>query len=331
MTENQHLISIIMPVRDTENYVGETLDSIVNQSFQNWELIAVNDNSSDNSLGVMLPYTSDKRIKIVSNPNPGLLNALRYGYSKASGTIIHRMDSDDLMPKNKLERMMEAWKIHGKGCVITGGVEYFIDQGELGDGFIRYAKWLTDVSAQNTHAENIYRESVIASNCWLVHREDFDRIGGFNPNTFPEDYDLCFRFYCGGIKIVGLDAILHKWRDRPDRISRNWAVYKDNRFFALKVNYFYIKDRERERPLVLWGGGKNGKDLAQLLLKKEANFHWVCDNQNKIGKEIYGMRMHHYDSINSLHNPQIIIAVAGPNDQMTIAASLKNKDYWFFQ
>ena len=128
MTENQHLISIIMPVRDTENYVGETLDSIVNQSFQNWELIAVNDNSSDNSLGVMLPYTSDKRIKIVSNPNPGLLNALRYGYSKASGTIIHRMDSDDLMPKNKLERMMEAWKIHGKGCVITGGVEYFIDQ-----------------------------------------------------------------------------------------------------------------------------------------------------------------------------------------------------------
>ena len=112
MTENQHLISIIMPVRDTENYVCETLDSIVNQSFQNWELIAVNDNSSDNSLGVMLPYTSDKRIKIVSNPNPGLLNALRYGYSKASGTIIHRMDSDDLMPKNKLERMMEAWKIH---------------------------------------------------------------------------------------------------------------------------------------------------------------------------------------------------------------------------
>ena len=63
MTENQHLISIIMPVRDTENYVGETLDSIVNQSFQNWELIAVNDNSSDNSLGVMLPYTVTNALK----------------------------------------------------------------------------------------------------------------------------------------------------------------------------------------------------------------------------------------------------------------------------
>ena len=331
MTENQHLISIIMPVRNTENYVGATITSLLNQSFQNWELIAVNDNSSDRSLDVMQSYSKDQRIQIVTNPKPGLLNALRYGYSKAIGTLIHRMDSDDLMPEHKLKQMMKAWNIHGKGCVITGGVEYFSEHGELGQGFKRYAKWLTEVSTQNTHAENIYRESVIASNCWLVHREDFDRVGGFNPNTFPEDYDLCFRFYSGDLKIVGLDTILHKWRDRPDRISRNWEEYKDNRFFALKVHYFYEKDRDKKRPLVLWGAGKNGKDLAQQILNKESEFHWVCDNQNKIGRDIYGVRMHHYESIKSLHNPQIIIAVAGPNDQVKIATYLKKEQHWFFQ
>jgi glycosyltransferase involved in cell wall biosynthesis len=323
-------ISIIMPVKDTAQYVGATIESILKQSYTNWELIAVNDDSSDRSLEVMERYILDERIHAISNPDPGLLKALRYGYSLTTGNLIHRMDSDDLMPENKLQSMIDAWNQHGEGSVITGGAQYFCDEGEVGDGFKRYAAWLTTVSTENTHAKNIYKESVIASNCWLVHRNDFNAIGGFEPDTFPEDYDLCFRFYTGGLNIVGLKDILHLWRDRPDRISRNWDVYKDNRFFDLKVHYYFQFERDTNRPLVLWGAGKNGKDLAKLILKHQPSLHWVCDNENKIGKDIYGVRMEHFDRIQDLVNPQIIIAVAGPDDQHEIASILTTSNYVFF-
>ena len=326
-----------MPVKDTAKYLPDCLESIVKQSNTNWELIAVNDNSQDASLDVLSSYAEkDARIRVFDDAPPSLLPTLRYGFSKATGELIHRMDSDDIMPTDKLELMLNAWNQYEGNCVITGGTKHFADSGIVGDGFKRYDAWLCAVAKYNRHAEEMYRECVIPSNCWLVHRDDFDRIGGFNGDVFPEDYDLCFRFYKGGLKIIGLDCVLHYWRDRPDRISRNWECYKDNRFFELKVHYFYELERERNRPLVLWGAGKNGKDLMKQIMNHEPPSAWVCDNEEKIGKDIYGIIMEDYTRIRSLNNPQIIIAVAAPQAQLEIKKVMDKinlqagKHYWFF-
>jgi glycosyltransferase involved in cell wall biosynthesis len=330
-------ISIVVPVQDTAPYLAACLDSILSQTFEDWELILVNDNSSDNSLEILTAYSErDPRIMVVDNPALGLLSTLRLGYAHAKGTLIHRMDSDDKMPYDKLETLHTEWQKHGKGSVITGGTEYFSDESEIGDGFKRYDAWLCEVARNNAHAENIYRECVIPSNCWLVHREDFELVGGFNPAVFPEDYDLCFRFYKGQLRIIGLDKVLHHWRDRPDRISRTREEYSDNRFFDLKINYFLELERDRNRGLVLWGAGKNGKDLAKLIQAHDDSFAWICDNENKIGKDIYGIRLQHFEDLEKLDNPQIIIAVASPDGQQEIASILQSqgkiagKDYWFF-
>ena len=334
-----------MPVKDTAKYLRICLDSILEQSFDNWELLAVDDGSSDDCLSILQEYADrNKRIKAISNSQPGLLNALRLGYSHSSGELIHRMDSDDVMPADKLEVMLtsrasvntRASVKNKSGVLITGATEYFSDEGPIGDGFRRYDKWLMDVAKNESYREEVYKECVIPSNCWLVHRDDFDRIGAFNPATFPEDYDLCFRFIEGGLKIVGLTQVLHHWRDRPDRISRNWVVYKDNRFFELKISYFFKMDRDNSRPLVLWGAGKNGKDLAKLILQKEEEIHWICDNEKKIGKNIYGITLEHYSSLSKIKNAQVVIAVASPDGQNEIIAELirnrmkKGIDYWFF-
>lgn len=327
-------ISIILPVKDTERYLKECLNSIVNQSFSNWELLAVNDGSSYGCSDILQEYSLiDDRIIALDNPNPGLIEALRYGYSKSSGELIHRMDSDDIMPLNKLALMFQKYTA---GTVITGGTKYFREDREVGDGFKKYDSWLMDIAKNNTHKIEMYKECVIPSNCWLIHRSDFDKVGGFTPDTFPEDYDLCLRFIEGGLDIVGIPEVLHHWRDRSDRISRNWDVYKDNRFFDLKVNFFYKMTRVHNRPLVLWGAGKNGKDLAKLLKKREESFHWICDNENKIGKDIYGFNMKHFTTLNNVVDPQIIIAVASPAGQNEISNELKKfnlkkgEDYWFF-
>jgi hypothetical protein len=130
--------------------------------------------------------------------------------------------------------------------------------------------------------------------------------------------------------------VLHYWRDRSDRISRTWECYKDNRYFDLKLRYFYELDRDKSRPLVLWGAGKNGKDLAKLVLEKGDSFHWICDNKKKIGKHIYGVLMENFEVLPLLTNPQIIIVVSSPKGKIEIKNKLISwdkrpvKDYWFF-
>ena len=169
-----------------------------------------------------------------------------------------------------------------------------------------------------------------------LHKDDFDAVGAFNPLIYPEDYDLCFRFYRQQLKVIGIDYVLHHWRDRSNRISRTWEEYKDNRYFDLKLRFFYELDRDRSRPLILWGAGRNGKDMAKLLQSYKDTFYWVCDNERKIGKDIYDVRMQHYQDIPSISNPQIMIVVSSPDGKKEIQQLLDSwgkqtvTDYWFF-
>ena len=334
---NQPLVSIIMAVKDTAPYLHDCIDSIINQTYTNWELIAVNDHSSDDTPNILKSYAEkDDRIKYYDSDKPRLIPTLQVAHSKATGTLINRMDSDDKMPDYKIQVLVDEWNKYGKGTVIAGGTEHFVDEGEVGGGFIKYEKWLNNVAKTSTHYQQIYTECVIPSHCWIIHKDDFNEVDAFNPLVYPEDYDLCFRFYRKKLKVIGIDKILHHWRDRSNRISRTWDEYKDNRYFDLKLRFFYELDRDYSRPLVLWGAGKNGKDMAKLLQSYNDEFHWVCDNAKKVGKDIYGVKMQHFNDIESLKNAQIMIVVASPSGKTEIQDHLNSwnkvavEDYWFF-
>jgi glycosyltransferase involved in cell wall biosynthesis len=331
------LVSIIMAVKDTAPYLHACIDSVINQTYQNWELIAVNDHSTDDTPAILQEYSDkDSRIKVFHSVGHRLIPTLQEGYAQAKGTLINRMDSDDIMPDYKIQVLIDEWFKYGKGTIIAGGTQHFVDEGEVGDGFLKYENWLNEVARAGTHYQEIYQECVIPSHCWIIHKEDFDAAGAFDPVIYPEDYDLCFRMYRLGLKVVGIDKILHYWRDRSNRISRSWEEYKDNRYFDMKLRFFYELDRDRSRPLVLWGAGRNGKDMAKLLHSYDDTFHWVCDNDRKIGKDIYDVRLQHFDEINIIENPQIMIVVTSPDGKKEIREFLRLwgkkpvTDYWFF-
>lgn len=331
------LVSIVMAVKDTAPYLQDCIDSILDQTYQNWELIAVNDHSTDATPEILHEYSiKDSRVRVFDSHKPKLIPTLQVAYTHVKGTLINRMDSDDKMPNYKIQVLVDEWLKHGKGSVIAGGTKHFVDQGEVGGGFIKYEEWLNEVAKNSTHYEQIYTECVVPSHCWLIHKEDLDLVGAFDPIVYPEDYDLCFRVYQHNLKIIGIDKILHHWRDRSNRISRTWEEYKDNRYFDLKLKYFYEIDRDKSRPLILWGAGRNGKDVAKLLQAYKDIFHWVCDNEKKIGKDIYGIVLEHFDDVRHLDNPQIIVVVASPDGKEEIKTSLNDwnkrpvKDYWFF-
>ncbi len=332
----QPLVSIICPFRSTEKYLPEMLDSVLAQSYSNWELCIVNDHSTDDSYSLVEKYTQqDSRIKLFSNRGKGIIEALNTGYEQCSGHFITRMDSDDIMTSDKLVVMVSQLQESGTGHVAVGQVKYFCE-GEIGEGFKNYETWLNTLSATGSNYADLYKECVIPSPCWMVHRLDFEFCGAFNSNTYPEDYDLVFRFFEANLKCIPSLKVLHHWRDYSTRASRTDPNYADNTFVDLKLNYFLKLHRDPNKPLVIWGAGAKGKRIAKELLSQKIAFNWVCDNPKKIGKDIYGKVMLPFSAIDTFMDAQNIITVANLKAQSEIREFYAKRekmsmiDYFFF-
>jgi glycosyltransferase involved in cell wall biosynthesis len=333
---NNPLVSILIPFKNTAKFLHECIQSITNQTYSNWELIIVDDNSTDKSFSIVENYAiTDGRIKLLKNEGNGIIDALRLALNESKGEFITRMDSDDIMFPSKLEVLSTNLIKYGKNHLAVGNVKYFSENG-IGDGYAKYELWLNRLTQTGSNFSEIYKECVIPSPCWMAFKDDLLACDGFNPNRYPEDYDLAFRFYKNNLKCIPCEKILHYWRDYEIRTSRTHEHYAENHFIALKLNYFLELNYIKEKSLTIWGAGNKGKVLAKALIKKGIPFHWICDNPNKIGRDIYGQELKPFQFLEGIQNPQSIITVANVNSQSQIKTYLKKqnlkpmKDYFFF-
>lgn len=330
------LISILTPFKNTEAYLADCIQSILNQTYTNWELLIIDDGSTDSSHHIINAFAeNDIRIKLFKNTGSGIIDALQFAFSKSKGLYITRMDSDDIMMPNKLEMLLNNLINYGKKHVAVGLVEYFSETG-VGAGYKNYEVWLNNLTKTGNNYSEIYKECVIPSPCWMIHRTDLIACDAFNPNLYPEDYDLTFRFYKHQFKCIPCTDILHQWRDYSTRTSRTHIHYAQNHFTELKLRHFLNIDYNPEKTIVIWGAGSKGKLMARILTKKKIHFEWICDNPNKIGKDIYGKKLQSFKALSQLTNTQSLITVANKTAQEDIRAYLTkiNKqpftDYIFF-
>lgn len=321
-----------MPMRNAMPFLNECIDSIINQSISNWELVVVNDHSTDDSEAIMQAYAKqDGRITILNAKGKGIIDALKQAYTHTSGQFITRMDADDIMPQKKLELFLEKL-YHLPSAVVTGKIKYIGEN--LREGYIKYESWMNGLMEKHSHYDEVYRECVIPSPAWMIERSLFESIGGFNSDIYPEDYDLTLRFYANKIPIVAVQEVIHIWRDYQERTSRNDPNYAFNAFEVLKTDYFLKTDYTAHKILVLWGGGKKGKNIAVLLQKHGIEFVWACNNPKKIGQDIYNQTMADIDTVfKNTINYQTIIAVAQPEEQVLIKETLSQLPnvcpFWF--
>jgi glycosyltransferase involved in cell wall biosynthesis len=270
----------------------------------------------------------DPRIKVFRNNDVGIIPALNKSYKNSSGQFITRMDADDKMPLNKLETLLSILQGNVLGTVATGKVHYF-PRNEIKKGYLAYENWLNHLCETETHWEEIYKECVIPSPCWLMHRETLDKIGAFNSGTYPEDYDLVWRMFMNDIKVLCSTEILHLWRDHPNRVSRNSEVYQTQTYFELKVDYMLQMPEINFKKWVVWGAGKKGKSLIQILQQKgKKNISWVCNNSNKIGKVISNIKLGNcYEIDNNNHETIVLITVSGHEDRTDIERFMKKNKF----
>jgi glycosyltransferase involved in cell wall biosynthesis len=321
------MLSIIMPVKNTEAFLKPCLDSIVKQTLQHWELIAINDQSTDSSRDILMDYAQeDQRIRVIDNEGLGVTAALKTGYKYSVGNYITRMDSDDINELHKYEHMLTQLQRKGLGYLALGQVKYFCETG-LGDGFQNYERWMNTLIRTGNCFEEVYKECVIPSPCWMLHREDFDKVGAFDTALYPEDYDLCFRMYQQQLIPIACEEVLLHWRDYPTRTTRQVAHYQGDAILALKCHHFLKMDWDATKNLVLWGAGKRGKFIAHYLVSNHISFDWVCNNENKIDHQIYGVRLKSEKMLDEIDNKQIIVSVANADEQSSIKVLCESNDW----
>jgi len=286
------MVSIIIPFKNPLPYFEDCLKSIVNQSYKNLQIILVNDHSTDDSEKLAFKYSiEDSRIELVNNIGKGIVDALNTGSKIARGKYISRMDADDIMTRNKVKVLRSLLEKKKTKHIAVGNVKYFASKKPMGNGYLKYAKWLNELTYNEKNFKEIYKECTIPSSSWMMLRSDFENIKGFKKLDYPEDYDFLFRVYYNQIKLTTTKEIIHLWRDHPMRTSRNSKDYLFENFISLKIKYLVKNELKTKDELVLWGSGKKGKLVAKKLIENNCSFSWISNNQKKIGVEIYQQKI----------------------------------------
>ncbi|WP_070136919.1 glycosyltransferase family 2 protein [Crocinitomix algicola] len=307
---NKPLISIIMPAKNAAEYIGSCIDSIRKQTFTNWELVIVDDHSIDSTAAIIKEYKKiDNRLRFAKNDGIGIVPALSKAFKLSVGEYISRMDADDIMPTDKLELFRNSIPAHFN-FIITGKVAYF-SEGQVSQGYRNYERWLNNLVDNNTHWQFLYRECVIASPNWLVHRSCFEEVINIDELDYPEDYDLVFKWENEGFEIIPLNKVTHFWREHAKRTSRTNLNYQQNAFFKMKTNYFIQKVIRHSNQIVqLIGAGQKGKMVAKILNEHNVQWSWFDLNSNR-GVNAFNKKI---QSIQALQD-SVSILTAWPNDQ----------------
>jgi len=207
-------VSIIMPVYNGEKYIVEAIESILNQSYKNYEIIIVNDGSTDNTFDKTRLYLQRSNIKYVEQDNRGLPAALNTGIRASSGEYIAFLDCDDLWMPYKLDMQMVFMKEHPDVGLAHGNISY-IDQ--HGTPFTPDSPYQTDISG-NCFPE-LFMGNRIAVLTVLIKKECVANVGFFDEDfKYADDYDMWLRI-SRHYPLGHIDKCLAAYRKHPGGIS----------------------------------------------------------------------------------------------------------------
>lgn len=211
--EGLETITVIMPVYNAERYVAEAIESVLQQTYQDFILMIINDGSTDRSAEIIKRYAGrDSRIMAISQSNIGQSESLNKALSQARTTWVARMDADDIMLPLRLERQVAFLAEHPEITVLSCRAIYIDEWGaELGRT-ANHIKTLNDLAALVARQRPI----AVLHPGVLMHRQAVLDIGGYRDHfTDIADVDLWTRLAEQGYKILIQDEVLMKYRIHP--------------------------------------------------------------------------------------------------------------------
>jgi len=283
------LVSVIMPCWNAARYLDEAMESVLAQTFSDFEVVVVDDGSEDETPTLLDSWARrDSRVRVVWQEHQGLVVAPQRAVNESRGELIARMDSDDLMHPRRLEWQVEMMRKRPRLGMVGGLIEFFPRE-TMRAGMRRYERWLNSVLTHEEIVRDMFVEHPLAHPSVMMRRAAVEEAGGYREMEWPEDYDLCLRMYGAGWEFAKVTEVIHRWRDRPDRVTRAHARYAKTKFRACKVHF--LKELHlRGRDIVqVWGAGKEGRALGKHLKRAGLKIlQYVDIAPTKIGGMVLG-------------------------------------------
>ncbi len=280
--KNKPLVSILMPVYNAADYLKQAVDSILQQTFEDFEFLIIDDGSTDQSLQILQFYaTKDKRIKLTSRPNKGLVASLNEMISQAQGEFLARMDADDISLSDRLARQINFLESHPDVVCVGGAYELIDSKNRL----------LTTISVL-CDDEDIQKQALVGHTSLshptvVMRRTAVIQAGGYNPTMLPvEDLDLWLRLGEIG-KLSNLEQPVLKYRLHSKSISEK------NR----------IKQRQKARKAC-----EQAWERRKIQGKFEATEHWRPGSDN-LSKHQYCLKYGWWAFNSSQRQTAIIYAI----------------------
>lgn len=253
------LVSIIIPTFNRDAYIGSALDSIINQSYTNWECIVVDDGGTDQTAKIMADYCKqDDRIKYVKRPDcyaKGSNGSRNYGLSLSKGDFIAFCDDDDYWLQDKLEKQMPIFEAHPDVGLVTGNIEYVNTDG------VRSGRVIKQTGNHGYVFEDLLFKNRLSMITPVLRREVFDKVGLFNTEfKIYEDWEYWRRV-----------AYYYPFYALPDVLA---CVRKHDTNTSLIITDApfeqYVLYRSLTKALLKWGEERFSKADRQLIAKVEA-------------------------------------------------------------
>ncbi len=320
----QPRVSVVLPVRDAGATLDECLGSLWAQTFQEFEVLAIDDGSTDQGAArLQTAAAGAPRLRVLSQPRRGLVAALNAGLAQAQGLYLARMDADDLAHPRRLELQVRRLDEDSHTDILGSRVELIGTAGHGNEGMRAYVDWVNASLDHASIARELLVESPLVHPSVMMRRATLAGLGGYRAFAGPEDYDLWLRAQAAGLRFAKLPETLLAWRDRPERLTRTDPRYAPQAFLALKLEALRRRHPPPERGVVIWGAGRVGKSWARAL----AGAGYVVTafievDRRKIGQRIYGVPVLDVNAAGSLRGPLHLGAVGGTEARERIRAEV---------
>jgi len=288
-------ISVIMSVYNEEKYLKDSIESILNQTFKDFEFLIINDSSIDNSLNIIKSY-KDPRIRVINNSkNIGLSKSLNIGLQHAQGQYMARMDADDISLPNRLEEQLKFLEIN-KDITLIGCQVELIDENNQIIGYKKSRPKDFDIVKFWIITKNPFIHST-----FFLKMEEIKKINGYNEKyKYSQDFEICSRLIEKKYKIVNMPSYLLKFRRHNKSITKTLHKRKAQLEYALlilqkNINK-YIKLNKNDTRILINTINKQETNIIYLIkslifykkifnsfIKKEN----LNNNQIEIIKKIY--------------------------------------------
>lgn len=287
-------VSIVLPARNAGAWIERALDSIRRQSLAEWELIVIDDGSTDDTAEIARGVAAgDSRIFCRAQSHQGVAGAFSRGVELATAPLIARMDADDVSHPDRLagqtRALVENADWGAVSCLAT-----FAGDRATARGYACYVDWANRQITPEAIRLARFVDLPVPNPTLMFRRETWDLHGGALQGDFPEDFEMILRWVDRGVTIGKVNAPLHQWHDPPTRLSRTDPRYSREAFHRTKAPYLAnaIRRATPGRALWIWGAGRLARAAAAYLESAYAPACGFIDvDPRKIGRKIQGRRV----------------------------------------